>query len=185
MKCTCSITIILLLFQTPGCAPTPRTDRSAAATAPTPDLLNTQAAECLDTDPARASDLLRAALRSDPYHGPAHNNLGVLYMRAGNLRDAAAEFETARTLMPDNPNPRVNLSIVFDLAGRTDDAIAASTAALEASPDDIAAMEALVRLQIRTARRDARTPRLLAEVALRGETPQWREWARLQLARGD
>ena len=40
--------------------------------------LTQEAAALLDTNPQRAETLLRDALTADLYHGPAHNNLGVL-----------------------------------------------------------------------------------------------------------
>jgi len=45
---------------------------------------------------AEAETLLRRALTADLYHGPAHNNLGVLYLTQGKLFEAAGEFEWAR-----------------------------------------------------------------------------------------
>jgi hypothetical protein len=44
-------------------------------------------------------------------------------------------------------------------------------------------VQALAKLQVRSGKRDERTPRLLRDIALRGETSQWRDWARFQLAK--
>jgi len=35
----------------------------------------------IDSDPAKAAELLREALTADLFFGPAHNNLGVLHHR--------------------------------------------------------------------------------------------------------
>jgi len=44
-------------------------------------------------------------------------------------------------------------------------------------------MQALARLQVRHNRIDDQTKRMLEEIALAGETPQWNRWAQQQLAR--
>lgn len=151
--------------------------------------LNAEAAELLDraggqVDAAavqKAEALLREALQADLYFGPAHNNLGVIFLSRGELYEAAAEFEWARKLMPGHPDPRVNLAFTLESAGRTDDAIATYRTALEVLPDDVAAMQGLARLQVRSGRRDEHTARLLSEIAMRGESEEWREWAKGQV----
>lgn len=61
-------------------------------------------------DIAKAERLFRSALAADPYCGPAHNDLGVVYLKGGQLYEAAAEFDWARKLMPGHPDPRLNLN---------------------------------------------------------------------------
>src|SRR5688572_9160967 len=58
--------------------------------------LTLEALDVLDSDPETAEALLHAALQADPYHGPTHNDLGVLYLRRSELFQAANEFEPAR-----------------------------------------------------------------------------------------
>ncbi|MBL8764395.1 MAG: tetratricopeptide repeat protein [Phycisphaerae bacterium] len=134
----------------------------------------------MDTEPERAESLLRRALNADLFNGPAHNNLGVLLLRRGDLYGAASEFEWARKLSPGHPDPRLNLALTLEQAGRTDEALDMYATALEVYPDHLPSVEALARLQIRTGRADDRTPRLLDEIALRGSDEAWRNWARLQ-----
>lgn len=145
--------------------------------------LTREAADLIDTNPTRAEELLRAALTADLYHGPAHNNLGVLYLNQDKLYEAAGEFEWAKKLLPGHPDPRMNLALVFESAGRTDEALATYATALEVYPEHLPSMQALARLQVRTGKRDERTPRMLREIALRGESDTWRDWARFQLAK--
>jgi Tfp pilus assembly protein PilF len=145
--------------------------------------LTREAAALIQGNPARAEELLRAALTADLYHGPAHNNLGVLYLNQGKLYEAAGEFEWARKLMPGHPDPRMNLALTLERAGRTGEALAAYGNALEVHPDHLPTMQALTRLQLRSGRTDSRTPWMLEEIALRSDSPQWRDWARLQRAR--
>ncbi len=144
--------------------------------------LTRQAVELMESDSARAEKMLREALTLDLYHGPAHNDLGVIHLKRGELYEAANEFEWARKLMPGHPDPRLNLALTLERAGRIDEALAACESALEVYPGHIATTQALARLQLRHRRTDDRTYGLLEEIAMRGETQQWREWARRQLA---
>lgn len=140
--------------------------------------LTLEAVPLIHKEPKRAETLLREALSADIYHGPAHNNLGVVYLQQGKLYEAANEFEWARKLMPGHPDPRMNLALTLERAGRINEALATYDAALEAQPYHLPTMQALARLQLRINRPDDRTPLFLREIALRGETEHWREWAR-------
>ncbi|MFO0836559.1 MAG: tetratricopeptide repeat protein [Phycisphaerales bacterium] len=147
------------------------------------EALNHEAADVIGMDPARAERLLREALAADLYHGAAHNNLGTILLGQGKLYDAAAEFEWARKLLPGHPDPRHNLALTFELAGRYDDALATYAAALDVYPEHLPTIQAMVRLQVRASRADQRTAAMLDTVAMRGETNEWREWARAELAK--
>ena len=139
--------------------------------------LTQQAAPLINKDPQRAEKLLREALGADLWHGPAHNNLGVIYLKQGDLYAAATEFEWARKLMPGHPDPRMNLALTMEKAGRTDEALANYESALEVYPEYIPAVQGLTRLQLRAGKVDTRTRSMLQEIALRGETAEWRSWA--------
>jgi tetratricopeptide (TPR) repeat protein len=151
--------------------------------------LTLRAAELIDHDAAKpdpaklaqAEKLLCEALTADLYHGPAHNDLGVVYLKGGRLYDAASEFEWARKLMPGHPDPRMNLAITLERAGRIDDALKAYASALEVYPGHIPTLEAITRLQLRHSRADESTPEHLKTIALEGDSPRWREWAQSQL----
>src|SRR5262249_27594044 len=69
--------------------------------------LTAEAATLMESDPARAEELLKQALSADLFHGPAHNNLGVLMLSSTppRLYEAAHEFEWAGKLMPGHPDP--------------------------------------------------------------------------------
>jgi Tfp pilus assembly protein PilF len=140
--------------------------------------LNREAADLLATDPSGAEELLRQALTADIFHGPAHNNLGVVYLGQQKLYEAASEFEWAKKLMPGHPDPRVNLGLVMEAAGRTDEAMANYEAALDVWPGYLPAIQGASSLALRYGRSDeSRVTAWLAEVALRGDDG-WREWAR-------
>jgi Tfp pilus assembly protein PilF len=142
-----------------------------------------QALDVMESDPAEAEDLLHSALKADPYDGAAHNDLGVLCLRQSRLYEAATEFEVARKLMPGSPDPRMNLGLTYERAGLYDRAFTAYDAALEAWPTHIRTIEAIARLTLRTGRTSDRLPGMLEDIALRGETGNWRNWAKEQMSR--
>ena len=148
------------------------------------ELLNRQGADEMATDLAKAEELLREALTKDLFFGPAHNNLGVVFLKQDKLYEAANEFEWARKLLPESPDPRVNLALVMERAGRSDEAFRAYEAALEVAPDCVAATQGAALCAVRHGGDDSRLDGWLRTVALRGESEQWREWAVVQAARG-
>jgi tetratricopeptide (TPR) repeat protein len=156
----------------------PYTPPSAAARDTTKaEALNREAADLLESERGRAEDLLRQALTADIFFGPAHNNLGVLFLMQEKLYEAAGEFEWAKKLMPGHPDPRVNLALVLELAGRTDEALASYEAALEVWPGYLPALQGLASLSLRAGRReDPRLSGWLDEIALRGDDV-WGAWA--------
>lgn len=145
--------------------------------------LTQNAAAIMDKDPAKAESLLREALTADLFHGPAHNNLGVIYLKRSQLYEAASEFEWARKLTPGHPDPRMNLALTLERAGRVDDALTAYASVLEVYEGHMPSIQAMTRLRLRSGRADEKTPSMLQDIAFRGETQQWREWARGRLAK--
>ena len=141
-------------------------------------LLTLKAADCMSNDPQKAESLLREALAADLYHGPAHNHLGVLHLETGALYDAAHEFEWAARLMPGHPDPRMNLALTLERAGRVEEAIASYRTALEVYPGHVPTSQPLARIQIRHGLADAQTDDLLESISLAGENAEWREWAK-------
>jgi Tfp pilus assembly protein PilF len=143
--------------------------------------LNLEAADLIASDPAAAEALLRESLARDLFFGPAHNNLGVLYLKEGKLYEAAGEFEWARKLMPGHPDPRLNLAITLEKAGQTDEAIQAYEAALEVYPGHLGSMQGLACLRARRGERSEELREMLAAIRLQGESDAWRSWAQAQL----
>ena len=174
--------VVCLLIAAAGCASTKdagpyasaaveRRDTSAA------EALNREAAELLQSEPAAAESLLREALTRDLFFGPAHNNLGVLHLGRGELYEATSEFEWARKLLPGNPDPRINLAITLERAGRASDAMDAYKAALEVQPGSVVAMQGAAVLAVRAGKPDPALNGWLREIAMNGENAVWRDWA--------
>jgi tetratricopeptide (TPR) repeat protein len=170
-----------------GCAsthrPTPYQPSTDAERRPDKaERLNQQAAAIIDSDPARAEILLREALAADLYHGPAHNNLGTLYLAQGKVYDAVGEFQFARQLLPGSPDPRMNLALALERAGWTSEALSAYGTALEVRNEYLPAIQGLTRLQVKSGRTDDKTAGYMRQIAISGDTSQWRDWAREWLA---
>lgn len=145
--------------------------------------LTSDAVAYADADPERAEQLLREALTADLFHGPAHNDLGVLFFRQGKLYEAANEFEWARKLMPGHPDPRLNLALVLERAGHTEEAFKAFDSALEVAPEHVPTLQAYARLAVRMGRSDEKVAAMIKTIALRGEDSDWRAWASEQVAK--
>ena len=144
--------ILLLIAGCRSASPTaytpPREERRDTAKA---ERLTRDAADLIYSDPARAEALLREALAADIFHGPAHNDLGVVFLERGELYEAAHEFAWAQKLMPGNPDPRINLALVMEQAGRIEDARAAYESVLEVSPEYpeyVPAMRGIAKLTV-------------------------------------
>jgi len=144
--------------------------------------LTHEATELMGEDPLAAERLLLRALDADRFHGPAHNNLGVIYLNRGKLYEAAEEFDWARRLMPGHPDPRINLGLALERGGKIDEALDAYASAIEVYPNHLPAMQALARLEVRTGRATDQTMGVLREIVHRGNA-SWRKWARQQLIR--
>jgi len=129
------------------------------------------------TDPEKAETLLRQALTADLYHGPSHNDLGVILLGQDRLYEAATEFEWARKLMPGHPDPRVNLAITLEQGFKHQQALAAARAALEVRPGHLPAHQAIALIQCRNDLADEDTAEHLAAIIERAPDEEWRRWA--------
>jgi len=78
----------------------------------------------------------------------------------------------------------MNLALVLERAGRTTEALETYRTALEVYPGHIPTMQAIARLQARSGKTDDTTHEYLREIALRGETPSWRQWAQQRSLQG-
>jgi Tfp pilus assembly protein PilF len=84
--------------------------------------------------------------------------------------------------MPGHPDPRTNLAITLERAGRTDEALRTYASALEVYPNHLPTLQALTRLELRANKSTNQTRAHLESIALQSTQPHWREWARARLA---
>jgi len=125
---------------------------------------------------------LKTALSADLFFGPAHNNLGTVYLRQEKYYLAAWEFQYAAKTMKDSPEPRYNLGMVYEAVARLDDAGHWYDEALTLAPDSVETTAGLARVRLQQGLRDDRTRELLADLVLKDTRPEWTAWARKQLA---
>ncbi len=146
-------------------------------------LHNEQAAGMIDRgDLAGAEKELKAALAEDAYFGPAHSNLGAVYLRQNQFYTAALEFQYAAKLMPKRSEPLNNLGMLYEKVGKYADAAKAYEDALRLEPENVDIEGNLARLYVRQGRNDERVRQLLGDIALRDTRPGWTAWAHQRLA---
>ena len=133
-------------------------------------------------DAEAAEELLLEALGADRDYGPAHNNLGTLYLEQGQLYLAAKSFERAAQLMPHHPEPRNNLGLVMEHARRFDESIEHYQTALQMHAENYEVLGNLVRARLHRGDPLAEVRPLLRELVLIERRPEWRRWAEAKLA---
>jgi len=187
----CGLLFISLLFfgALSGCAPS--ATKSQRLTLARDIHRDTDAARRLSAqalpliDQAKWNDaeaILQNALDADITYGPAHNNLGTVYMNEGNLYQAAWEFQYAAKLMPYQPQPKNNLGLALEAAGKLDDAVTCYDQALQIEPDNPDVLGNEARARIRRGDKDDKVRQLLEKLQTIDTRPQWVEWARERLA---
>jgi Tfp pilus assembly protein PilF len=145
--------------------------------------LNARAVTLMKTgDWDGAEKLLKDALTSDIMSGPAHNNLGKVYYHQNKLYLAAWEFQYAMKIMPQQPEPYNNLGLVFESAGKYDDALSWYNRAMEAEPENTQFVGNVARARLRRGDSVEDVSDLLSKVSMRDTRPDWVEWARKELA---
>ncbi len=144
--------------------------------------LTAQAVSDIDQNKwSEAQATLVKALDADVTFGPAHNNLGTVYLHVGNLYQAAWEFQYAAKLMPYQPEPRSNLGLTLEAAGKLDDAIDNYDQALKIEPDNPQFVGNAARARLRRGDKDAKIRELLSKLVCVDTRPQWVQWAREKL----
>jgi Flp pilus assembly protein TadD len=88
-------------------------------------------------------------------------------------------------LMPNQPEPPNNLGLVFEAAGKLDEAAESYGKAVALEPENIHAMGNLARARVRRGDRDADLRSLLGKLVLRETRPDWLAWERSVLSRLD
>jgi predicted TPR repeat methyltransferase len=85
---------------------------------------------------AEAEAAYRAAIRIDPEHSDAYNNLGVLLNGQQRQREAALCFSKVITLRPRYPEARRLLAIAYSTLGEVDKAVEVCEEWVQDDPDD-------------------------------------------------
>ena len=90
--------------------------------------------------PKDAELAFREAIRLRPGHAGAHSGLASALAAQKRTAEAAAEFEIAAKLAPDNPLPLHTLGRLYQYSGEADKALAAYARALKVNADFIPAL---------------------------------------------
>lgn len=136
---------------------------------------------CKGCNPVKAEEHLQKALMADVTYGPAHNTLGMLYLREGKLYLAAWEFEYAQKHMPDRFEPLYNLGLVYEAADKLDRAVEFYSMAFSLSPRTPDVLESLARARLRNGEAIANVRPLLKEILFYETRPAWVCWAKERL----
>jgi hypothetical protein len=131
----------------------------------------------------KAEEHLQQALVADVTYGPAHNTLGMLYLKQRRLYLAAWEFEYANKLMPDRFEPLYNLALVYESADKIDRAIEYASMAFSMAPRNPDVLETLIRTRLRNGDPIEEVRPLMKEVLFYDTRPNWVCWAKEQLSR--
>ena len=92
------------------------------------------AKEAVAGQEAAAEECYRQALGTDPGLAAAHNNLGELAFRRGDVGQARKEFAAALALDPEQPEARYNLAIILYQQGEIEQAAAELRRVVAQSP---------------------------------------------------
>lgn len=130
----------------------------------------------------KAERHFRDALISDVDFGPAHNNLGHLYLAQKQLYLAAWEFELAANTMPNRFEPQLNLGLVYQQAKRFDQAEEFYRMAYSQAPQNADTIGYLVRLLVLVEGDKYEINRLLHELLTHESREDWQCWANELLA---
>lgn len=126
----------------------------------------------------RAEELFRKALEYDVNFGPAHNNLGQVYLARHQLYLAAWEFEYAANLMPDLVEPIINQGLAYETGERLDRATEFYQIAYDQQPNNAFAISSLVRARIKQDGNPMEIAFLLGELIMSDGRQEWVEWAK-------
>ncbi len=126
----------------------------------------------------KAEEYLREALEADVNFGPAHNNLGQIYLARHQLYLAAWEFEYAANLMPELAEPLINQGLAYETAERIDRAAEIYQIAYTKFPHHPHAISSLVRARIKQDANPDEIGFLLDELIMHDGRQEWVEWAK-------
>lgn len=129
-----------------------------------------------------AETTFKRAIRADETYGPAHNNLGRVYFQRRDLQRAAKAFGWAIDFMPGRPEPMNNLAMVYEAAGKSEDAIELYQAAHEARPDEPEYLANLVRARILRGDQGEQVRSELQTLKFIENRPEWIAWVDRTLA---
>ena len=141
--------------------------------------LNARGVDAFNNDNLpKAESLFRDALKADNAFGPAHNNLGQIYLARHQLYLAAWEFEYASNLMPDWVEPIIGQGLAYETGEKLDRAIEFYRLAYDHQPKHPIAISSLIRAMIKQDEDPAEIAFLLDELIMIDGRQEWVQWAK-------
>jgi tetratricopeptide (TPR) repeat protein len=101
---------------------------------------------------AKAEENFKNAIRIDKNYVNAYTNLGDLYYETGRYNDGVEILESARTILPNDPDINYALGLAYETISRYDEAIAAYKTVLGSRPEDKDALYYVCLLDLITGR---------------------------------
>ena len=144
----------------PAATPTPsfHTLFNTAQTEParTPAELYREALSLVDAGkPAEAINLLETLIAQAPDNALAHNDLGVLYQKSGNLQKSRYHHESATRLQPSNTTFQKNLAdLLYNGFGAFEEALTVYVNLFAENRHDIELLKAIVHICLEVDKRD-------------------------------
>ncbi len=132
---------------------------------------------CTHAALSEAENHLQKALVADVTHAPSHNSLGVLYLWQHKLYLAAWEFEYANKLVPWSYEPLHNLGMVYDTAGKPEQAAEFYQMAYEVAPKNPEVIGNLARVLLQRGDSVEAVRPLLEELKMVDNRQEWLAWA--------
>ena len=141
-----------------------------------------EATACLDRGALEEAEAqLNEALIADVKYGPAHVALGTVYFRRGDFYLAAWEYEYAAREMPNRPEPHNNLGLIFESAGKLDEATDAFAYAMSLAPEEPEFLGNYLRARLKQGDRSHELRPMLEQLVMLERRPEWRMWAQQAL----
>ncbi|MFN8707373.1 MAG: hypothetical protein ACK50J_11880 [Planctomyces sp.] len=132
---------------------------------------------------AEAEAHLQKSLIADITYGPAHNTLGIVYMRQRNFYKAAWEFEYAAKLMPDHFEPHYNLGQLYESADKLETSILYYEQAMALAPRNPEVIGNLANARLKSGCELEEVRPLLEMLIFHDHRAEWISWARDHLGR--
>jgi Flp pilus assembly protein TadD len=133
-------------------------------------------------DLQQAEAAFKQALTADIEYGPAHLNLGAVYLQRGQYHLAAIESDAAAKLMPGHPGPPNNIGLAYFRDGKAHESVEYFRKAVELAPENVEYRANLVRSLVARGDRTQEVVTLLQQVVAEDRRPAWIDWAQDQLA---
>ncbi len=126
---------------------------------------------------------LLKAIAADAGFAAAHNNLGHVYFHQSRLVLAVREFHRAAELLPAHPEPRNNLGLVYEAAGKLDEAVDCYQQAWKLDSVRAEYLGNLARARVRRGDPAGEVLPLLTRIAQTDPRRDWAKWAQEMIAK--